>query len=336
MMLKQAFVVVLSLTMTQLRLADGHGYVLDPPQRSSIWRVHPSWGTPVNYDDNQLFCGGASVQRQVNGGKCGICGDAYDAPDPRPNEVGGQYFTGVIVESYTQGQIIDVTVKLTANHLGYFIFKLCPSTDAKKEVEQGCLDSNVLQVVDSAGNPIGTKFYIDSTVNNKHVRLQLPKNMACPHCVLQWTYNTGNSWGCDSTGCCVGCGPQENFVNCVDIRITPANGGDNNSDTIITTTKTPATTATPTPTTVTTAKPAITANPATTRPITTAAATTTEKPKPVTEAPALQTTAKPDSRSLKCRAVGIYTTTAGMDQWCTTNCLAIVTPYCPLSHCKCE
>lgn len=41
----------------------GHGRLMDPPNRSSLWRVsrfadkHP----PVNYDDNQLNCGGFGV-----------------------------------------------------------------------------------------------------------------------------------------------------------------------------------------------------------------------------------------------------------------------------------
>lgn len=43
---------------------EGHGYMLDPPMRSSMWRVDnrnrfPT--APVNNNDNQLFCGGSSV-----------------------------------------------------------------------------------------------------------------------------------------------------------------------------------------------------------------------------------------------------------------------------------
>ena len=37
----------------------GHGRLLEPPSRSSAWRL--GFNTPPNYDDNQLFCGGASV-----------------------------------------------------------------------------------------------------------------------------------------------------------------------------------------------------------------------------------------------------------------------------------
>lgn len=41
----------------------GHGMLLDPVARGSRWRYDAS--APVNYDDNQLFCGGFSVRFQV-------------------------------------------------------------------------------------------------------------------------------------------------------------------------------------------------------------------------------------------------------------------------------
>lgn len=54
-----------------------------------------------------------------------------------------------------------------------------------------------------------------------NVTLQLPSSLTCTHCVLQWTYNVGNSWGyCDDGTGRLGCGPQENFRTCSDIYIT--------------------------------------------------------------------------------------------------------------------
>lgn len=38
----------------------GHGMVMDPVNRASRWRVDSS--APANYDDNQLWCGGAGVK----------------------------------------------------------------------------------------------------------------------------------------------------------------------------------------------------------------------------------------------------------------------------------
>ena len=39
--------------------SEGHGRLVEPPSRSSMWRY--GFRTPVNYDDNQLFCGGYDV-----------------------------------------------------------------------------------------------------------------------------------------------------------------------------------------------------------------------------------------------------------------------------------
>ncbi|KAF2889323.1 hypothetical protein ILUMI_16850, partial [Ignelater luminosus] len=35
---------------------SGHGMMLDPPNRSSLWRYDPT--APINYNDNEVFCGG--------------------------------------------------------------------------------------------------------------------------------------------------------------------------------------------------------------------------------------------------------------------------------------
>ena len=37
----------------------GHGYLMQPPQRSSAWRY--GFPTLQNFDDNTLFCGGFGV-----------------------------------------------------------------------------------------------------------------------------------------------------------------------------------------------------------------------------------------------------------------------------------
>ena len=75
----------------------------------------------------------------MNGGKCGICGDKYDA-EVRSHEVGGMYATGQIVQDYIQGQKFSVIVDITANHRGHFEFRLCPYVNETEEVTQECLD----------------------------------------------------------------------------------------------------------------------------------------------------------------------------------------------------
>lgn len=39
-----------------------------------MWRF--GYPNPVNYNDNELFCGGYAVQWEQNQGNCGVCGDA--------------------------------------------------------------------------------------------------------------------------------------------------------------------------------------------------------------------------------------------------------------------
>lgn len=46
------------------------------------------------FNDTEIF----QVQHEQNKGKCGPCGDDYSIPQPRPNENGGKYGTGLIVK----------------------------------------------------------------------------------------------------------------------------------------------------------------------------------------------------------------------------------------------
>lgn len=54
-----------------------HGYMIDPIGRASRWRVPEFSEGPIDNNDNQLYCGGASAQWDKHNGKCGACGDEY-------------------------------------------------------------------------------------------------------------------------------------------------------------------------------------------------------------------------------------------------------------------
>lgn len=129
------------------------------------------------------------LQRQwgLNDGKCGICGDAWDMPG-KPHEFpNGKFAKGIIVDKFKAGDIMPVKVQLTANHRGWFEFRLCPHNDKTREATQECLDRNVLRV--AGGRSTRTTVY--SNVYNYHIQLQLPEDLTCERCVLQWKYNTG-------------------------------------------------------------------------------------------------------------------------------------------------
>lgn len=92
--------ILVCLTFTQI---DGHGRLMDPPSRNAMWRF--GFGTPINYSDNEVFCGGVGIQYKKNKGKCGVCGDDWSQKRPRDNENGGRYGTGTIAKTYFQGQV---------------------------------------------------------------------------------------------------------------------------------------------------------------------------------------------------------------------------------------
>ncbi|XP_062121789.1 uncharacterized protein LOC133835752 [Drosophila sulfurigaster albostrigata] len=143
----------------------------------------------------------------------------YLSHDPMKMEVnGGQ---AVIVRSYFPSSEITIRVELTASHMGYFEFRLCPKPSAK----QSCLDENLLEII--SGSPLvrsttdlDTRFYPRNGSRIYEIKAQLPE-ILCNQCVLQWRYVAGNNWGiCDDGNGAVGCGPQEEFRSCSDIAIT--------------------------------------------------------------------------------------------------------------------
>ncbi|XP_023029101.1 uncharacterized protein [Leptinotarsa decemlineata] len=220
-MIRSLGIILLTLSLGELVL--GHGRLMDPPARNAMWRF--GFHTPINYNDNELFCGGFAVQWQQNKGKCGVCGDPHHVEDPRPHEAGGQFAKGVTSRHYSVGQIIDIEIELTANHLGRFELLLCPNNNPAQEATQECFDQHPLYLV----NTKDVFFQIPDDGRKKAVfnyQVQLPPYVTCTQCVMQWTYYTGNQWGtCPNGTEAQGCGESETFRNCADIAIHSSTGG---------------------------------------------------------------------------------------------------------------
>ncbi|CAD7093332.1 unnamed protein product [Hermetia illucens] len=193
--------------------AFGHGMMIEPVGRQSRWRVDDT--APVNTNDNELFCGGITNTWQVHNGKCGICGDDFGLPTPRPHEFGGEYGSGDIVRVYKAGTDIPITANLTANHRGYFTFDIC-NMDYSDETEECFIK---LKIEDGSD-----RFYLPSPESGTyHTAVFIPRYIVCDHCVLRWQYTAGNMWGpCGDGTSALGCGPQEIFRSCADIRIEDA------------------------------------------------------------------------------------------------------------------
>ena len=212
-----------------LGVVSGHGRLIEPPGRSSyhLFPNDPTIDQSVvipNYNDNALYCGGFSTE-VANGYRCGVCGDVVTQARPRDNELGGRYGkTGLVPRTYNQADIIDITIQLTAHHKGWFSFKMCPVGPKDVTEDEACfnLDESIVPISNGNEKWDVTAKSSDTYYYNK---LQLPDDLACDHCVIQWRYHTGNSWGCDTDGNCgLGLGYQEEFYGCADVRIAPRNG----------------------------------------------------------------------------------------------------------------
>ena len=154
------------------------------------------------------------------------------------------------------------------------------------------------------------------------ITLQLPKNKICDHCILQvnnandsffyqlntthpiqWTYTCGNNWGtCPDGVSRVGCGPQETFRACADIRLKRSFNSNNVQR-------------------VSFIGPAVPAVPK----------------KLEAKYPILTNQTQKDliMTDFNCKPVGAYLKIPGMDKWCFENCKHDPS-YCPSSHCKCS
>ncbi|KAK3581704.1 hypothetical protein CHS0354_031103 [Potamilus streckersoni] len=206
--------VILALLLIQ---AEGQGRLLEPPGRASLWRF--GFDSPINPDDNLLNCGGPLHHWSKNGGKCGVCGDPWDAK-PRNHEMGGKFARGLIPRSYISESVIDVVVELMIASGGYFEFRLCPNNDTSEPVTSECLSRHLLSVDDKDNYQ-----YHDLKAGFNVLQIRLPKDITCTHCVLQWKYRTAEHYGCDKTEngqqkCCFGCGEiQTEYYGCADLAI---------------------------------------------------------------------------------------------------------------------
>lgn len=163
---------------------EGHGMVIDPVNRASRWRFNLS--APTNYEDSGLWCGGFQVQYEINGGRCGMCGDDFRQTLPRRHELGGPFGEGVIVKKYSAGAAIEVQVQITVNHMGYFYFDLCNLDEWRIE------DERCFQRLQIGGGAYRGRWVLPSTESKVYsVPLQLPAGVSCKACVLRWTYVAG-------------------------------------------------------------------------------------------------------------------------------------------------
>ncbi|XP_033733302.1 uncharacterized protein LOC117322475 [Pecten maximus] len=310
-------------------VVNGHGYMLDPPGRSSMWRV--GFNTPPNYDDNGLNCGHRSQPIAFNDVQCGLCGDPFEQ-NPRENEAGGKYASGIISKYYDMGQIITIKIVLTSNHEGFFEFRLCENNDVTQRITKQCLKH--LLVNPETGE---TRYHITHLPQHFELSVKLPNNVTCSQCVLQWRYRTANTAHYTENNCEL-CGEQEEFYSCSDIAII-------SKLSVTTTEKTNTGEDTAYPTTTSTSNmPSSTDGDvtATNRPSPTDSdVTTASSPSPTdsftssTSPATTSTTTTTPPTTKKISGSGCVSISKNVeDNWCEQNCHH-TPPFCPIFFCKC-
>ncbi|KAK3095423.1 hypothetical protein FSP39_014481 [Pinctada imbricata] len=163
--------------------------MIEPPMRSSMWRFYPWSINPdvkKNTDDGGLNCGGFWRLHGINKGKCGICGDPFDAIQ-KQNEAGGKFYSGIIVRQYFHGDgYINVTIDVSSNIKGYFEFNICPLKGVNGTLTRKCLDKYPLLI---KGNGLR---YVPIADGKHNLKVKIPPNLFCKHCVLRWKWIGGN------------------------------------------------------------------------------------------------------------------------------------------------
>merc|ERR1712196_190860 len=91
-----------------VEMAQGHGYIARPAARNALWKY--GFDNPPNYDLMSLNAGGPA---KVSSGGHSKCGDNHDGPFD--HMAGGRYANGIIAQTYTEGQTIDIEIIITAH-----------------------------------------------------------------------------------------------------------------------------------------------------------------------------------------------------------------------------
>lgn len=213
--------------------------------------------------------------------RAGLCGDAVGGTEHRK---GGKFYDNARISAeFIQGSVIDVSIGIIAHHNGFMELYLCDAGKCGGDISHKCfleghctkLERAVNKECDSGQSkkcgPIDPSYpgrwYLPCRSNGTPtksgkrrfvmfgpgtMKYQLPSNVTCEHCVLQWYWASGDkcnppglkeyfegklgpkNWGtCPGPAKAVGgyvrrtktCGRvrlAEEYYQCSDIRINPS------------------------------------------------------------------------------------------------------------------
>ena len=156
--------------------------------QNNLAPIYGNWPALIREIANSFVFVSFQNQWQTNKGKCGVCGDPWQGP--YENEAGGKFAQGIITRHYRTGQVVDVTVQVTAHHKGWFEFRLCKNNDVHRAITHRCLNRHMLRLADGSRS---TRYSLpqDSCAGSYVVKVHLPRGLSCAQCVLQWKYHAG-------------------------------------------------------------------------------------------------------------------------------------------------
>lgn len=200
----------------------GHGMMIQPKARNVV---------TGNDCPQCLAMGGPGLEYEGGTYRHGMCGNKYtDSPQ-------NWNVPGPTVAQYTEGDVITITVQITAHHLGYFAVSLCDQQFISEEcfarnrlMRPNCIDPNNpncyrawKQLASHEISWIATHFNYNGpkspsgTINFSFL-MRLPTGVSCTDCVLRWQYYSTNSCQLYNPAATVDYVSEE-FMNCADVTI---------------------------------------------------------------------------------------------------------------------
>ncbi|CAN0403918.1 unnamed protein product [Ascophyllum nodosum] len=177
-----------------------------------------AWPLLTVYEKGEIAANGNYLEPDSIAVRHGICGDPEQTAAEGSNRYANANSMYPVLETYTEGSVLEVKVVVSTTHHGYLEFFLCDTSDLDDPegvVTQGCFNMHPLDRAEDDGDasPIDPNFpgryFVDPTCRSGETdqtilpgafpgdvitaRYQLPSGVTCSHCVVQMAHYTGNS-----------------------------------------------------------------------------------------------------------------------------------------------
>lgn len=177
---------------------EAHGWLQKPLARQLCN------GDKVKWSMSQSGGHGACGMTPPYGGVPGLCGDPFGSKDCIPGRFEKKAMACEPQETYQRGGIMRTHVDISANHGGFWELSICDST----EISQKCFDKHKLKTVEHG---VEQWHVMDRKIDNPSsdnpdsyvMEWQLPPDLVCDHCVVQWTWWTAHNclYPCEKKVC---------------------------------------------------------------------------------------------------------------------------------------